>query len=243
MKPLSSDRDPGSRISLLTLDPQPPEDTPMASPPRFTDTGSPNPRTTASTAKELLELEGYTISDVVACRTDEGLIKVVKDPALQCWKITRGEVEGKRVYSLIALKKKLSDKIIEAEKVKASWKKRAQEEDAAAGEGDAAGWKGKGKAAAPVSAGYIVDRPEDPGYRDWVAKMVKPQVRGSRLLRSDPPEPEEDTCPFWWMSKEWKREYWEDASLGRLAKNQAAVSASAVSCFLSLGAWRVELVS
>lgn len=223
-----------------------PEDTPMTSPAVDTNTASTSATDaitsgtalTAFTLEELLWLEAYTPADIMTCRIKKVLVKVVEDPAQHCWKITEDEVNGKSVFRLVALEKKLSDRIIGIVKEKDAQKKRAQEEeDVEAGKASAAGCKNK--AAVPLNLDYIVDRPGDPGYRDWVRKMVKPRV-GSALLSSEPPVEAEDTCPFWWMPEGWKKGYMEDTSLGRMAKHQAAVSGDefpAFACFLSLGSW------
>lgn len=229
-KPVS-DRAAGERVTLMTPDDSQPEHTPMASPAIDTNTASTSATNTitqdtaitASTLEELLWLGSYTPADIMTCRIKKVLVKVVKDSAHQCWKITEDDANGKSVFRLVALEKKQSDRIIRITREKDAQKKRAQEgDDAKAGEATAA--TGKGKAAATINLDYIVDRPGDPGYRDWVLKMVKPRVQGSALLGSEPPAEAGDTCPFWWMPEWWKKGYMEDTSLLRMAKHQAAVS-------------------
>lgn len=227
----NSDRGPGERVTLMTLDNQPPENMPTNSPAMDTATGSmrvsdaytPNTPPAASTLEDLLALEGYTPTDIITCRIKGRLVKVVKDPELRCCKVTKDEADGKSVFGLVPLEGRVSDKINGIMREKAAKKR------------EASAAKGKRKAGAE----YIIDRPGDPGYRDWVMKALKPRVRGSALLSSEPPPEKENTNPFGWMSREWKKGCDEDTSLGQLAKNQAAVSVILLSAFV----WFLSLVS
>lgn len=236
-----SDRGPGERVKLMTLDNQPPKNTPTTSPAMDTNAGStrvsdayaPSTPPTASTLEELLALEGYTPADIMTCRIKGRLVKVVEDPKLRCWKVTEDKVDGGSVFGLVLLEGRVRDKVNGIMRKKAAREREARAAD------------GKGKVVSQAGAEYIVDRPGDPWYRDWVMKVLKPRVRGSALVDSEPPPEREDNTPFGWMSKEWKKGYNEDTDLGQLAKNQAAVSvlvfsafsrfSSLASCFFPLG--------
>lgn len=182
------------------------DDTPMKSSPKTGSRSDMPPF--AATIPDLLEQEDLQLQDVHTVQVDGEATKVIQK-GIEWWKIMHEVVGGKDSFRLVHPRQAVKAAIV---------RHRMDQKDA----------KGKARNAdATVSAKTedIVDRIGDPGYKDWVTRVLKPRVQGSRrLVVTEAPRRETDRGGFWWTPENWAYAYRNDTDLGRVALNQIAVS-------------------
>ena len=160
----------------------------------------------ASTVPELLYLEGCTPADVETCFVGEEVVLFVWKNETY-WRIqAEGHGGGHDMYRLVAIEP--DERLALLTHLEDQAKAHLEAENGMLAKEDDE---------------YIVDRPADPGYRNWVRRVLKPRVRGSRRLSAEAP-PEEPKGSFWWMSDKWHENYRKDNDLGSVVKNQISVS-------------------
>ena len=164
----------------------------------------------ASTVPELLYLEGCTPADVETCFVGEEVALFVWKNETY-WRIQAEGPDGAQdMYRLVAIEP--DERLALLTHLEDQAEARLEAENRMLAEEDDE---------------YIVDRPGDPGYRNWVRRVLKPRVRGSRRLSAEAP-PEESKGSFWWMSDKWRENYRKDNDLGSVVKNQISVSIRSV---------------
>ena len=183
-----------------------PEDSDMESPPEYP--GSPSDMSAACSTLELLAAEGLSIGDVVTLQVGDELIKVIRK-GYEWFEIRREVVGSVNTFRLVPASLDVRAAIVQHHS-KAISEIRA-------------------RTAAAVGSAYlgdIVDRPGDPGYREWVSRVLRPNVQGSPLVTTAAPRTgavAEFDDGFWWMDNAWRERYRRETNLGQLVSYQVDV--------------------
>ena len=191
-----------------------------ASQPPQTGTGSPSYLSSPYTPtdmvpvgfsiSELLGLEGLKLNDVAVMQVDGQVAKVVKKGS-QWFTIHQEVVGGMDTFRLIEPEPAVSTAIMQqgldvpvqgiTDRATDAILSRPKED--------------------------IVDRPGDPEYKNWVARVLKPKVQGSERVKAEgpPPDPNEEyDGGFWWMDAVWRGAYRKEKNLGQVVQHQIEAS-------------------
>lgn len=212
LPPLPKEPVPGSRMVPIDLDSLSGTDAPSWTRPK--DTSSPSSKSwslqygpdVGATVEDLLKLWGFFPQQIETITYNGETISVVRD-VQQIYRIHKEVVNGREEFSLVNFPENSGDDRVNN------------------GSGSS-----RPRVTSTVRTDDIVDRSWDLGYRDWVKRVLRPQLQGSRLLEVPTPPSNESQgrqSNIWWMSKNWKRVYLQETNLGRVVQMQIAVSSAA----------------